>query len=113
LDTGLILIYLTYYCLLEGALVRAGFVRSPGARKQVRPDWYGWARHIDQEFDPGSSDELDDSVDYLLGLRDDDEARPVRAQNRLQWQTGSTFSDNLWLADMLSSAERNVRRNAT
>jgi hypothetical protein len=100
-DQQLILTYLAFYRLLERALVRAGFVRSPGARKQVRPDWYGWARHIDQEFDPGSSDELDDSVDYLLGLRDDEEPRPVRTQNRLQWESASAFSDNLWLADML------------
>jgi hypothetical protein len=82
-------------------LLRAGFVRSPGARKQVRPDWYGWARHINQKFDPGCSDELDDSVDYLLGLRDDEEPRPVRTQNRLQWESASAFSHNLWLADML------------
>jgi hypothetical protein len=100
-DLQLILTYLTYYRLLEMALLRAGFVRSPGARKQVQPDWYGWVRHIDQEFDPDSSDELRDSVDYLMGLRDDEEPRPMRTQNRLQWESASAFSHNLWLADML------------
>jgi hypothetical protein len=100
-DEGLILTYLTYYRLLEMALLQAGFVRSPGARKQVQPDWYGWVRHIDKEFDPDSSDELGDSVDYLMGLRDDEEPRPVRTQNRLQWESASAFSQNLWLADML------------
>jgi hypothetical protein len=100
-DEELILTYLTFYRLLEQALVQAGFVRAASGNKQARPDWYGWARHIDKKFDPDSSDELGDGVAYLLGLRDDEEPLPVRTQNRLQWQTGTFFSDNLWLTDML------------
>jgi hypothetical protein len=100
-DDDLILTYLAYYRLLERALVQAGFATRAASYKQPRPDWYRWVRHIDQDFDPGASEELEDSVDYLLGLRDDDEPRPVRAQNRLQWESGSAFSHNLWLTDML------------
>jgi hypothetical protein len=86
-DQQLILTYLAFYRLLERALLRAG--------------WYGWVRHIDQEFDPGSSEELGDSVAHLLDLRNDEEPRPVQAQNRLQWESDGAFSRNLWLADML------------
>ena len=100
-DENLILTYLACYLLLERALLRAGFVRAPGVSKQVRPDWYGWVRHIDKEFYPDSAEELGASVAHLLGLRDDEEPRPVRVQNRLQWESGSAFSRNLWLTDML------------
>ncbi len=100
-DEDLILTYLTFYRLLERALVRGGFVMAASVNKQARPDWYGWARHIEKKFDPDSAEEVRGAVAYLLGLQDDEEPRPVRTQNRLQWQTGCPFSDNLWLADML------------
>jgi hypothetical protein len=101
LDEQIILTYLTYHRLLEQALVRAGFVMALSSNKQPRPDWYGWARHIEKQFDPLSSEELGMAVAHLLDLRDDMEALPGRMQNRLTWESVSPFSDNLWLAEML------------
>ncbi len=100
-DQHLILTYLTCLRLLEHALVRAGFVMALSSYKQARPDWYGWARHIEKQFVPASDDVLQMSVDHLLDLRDDMEALPGRMQNRITWESASRFSDNLWLAEML------------
>ncbi len=100
-DEHLILTYLTCHRLLEQALVRAGFVMALSSNKQPRPDWYRWARHIEKQFDPMSSEELGMSVAHLLDLRDQMETLPGRMQNRLTWESASTFSDNLWLAEML------------
>lgn len=100
-DTNLILTYLAFHQLLERTLVRAGFVMPSSSNKQPRPDWYRWARHIEKQFDPLSSEELEMSVDFLLDLRDDMDALPGRMQNRLTWESASRFSDNLWLAEML------------
>jgi hypothetical protein len=101
LDEQLILTYLTYHRLLEQALVRAGFVMALSSNKRPRPDWYSWARHIEKQFDPLSSEEVGMSVAHLLDLRDDMEALPGRMQNRLTWESDSRFSDNLWLAEMI------------
>ena len=101
MDEQLILTYLAYHRLLEQALVRAGFVMALSIHKQPRPDWYRWARHIEKQFDPLSSEELGMAVAHLLDLRDDMETLPGRMQNRLTWESDSRFSDNLWLAEML------------
>jgi len=101
MDEPLILTYLAFYHLLERLLVQAGFSGSTAAYKQPRPDWYRWARRIEKEFDPASSEELRDAVEYLLSLRDEMEELPGRLQNRIQWESVSPYSDVLWLTEML------------
>jgi hypothetical protein len=85
--------------------VRTGFVIALSIYKRPRPDWYRWARHIEKQFDPLSSEELDMSVGHLLNLRDRMDTLPGRLQNSIPWESASSFSDNLWLAEMLQQTD--------
>jgi hypothetical protein len=101
MDEHLILSYLAMYRLLERSLVQAGFTTTTASYKRPRPDWYRWARHIEKGFNPGSSEELEASVEHLVSLRDEMEQLPGRRQNRIQWESASSYSDILWLTEML------------
>lgn len=71
-DRELVFKFFTVFSLFEYALKNAGFC-DPGRQNDVQPDWNGFARTIEQQFDPNASPELSSAVRYMLN-------RPVMRQ---------------------------------
>jgi hypothetical protein len=107
-DEELILTYLTEYHALGQALMQAGFVRVGRTPGNAQPDWAGFARHIEQHFDPDSSEPLQGAVAYLLYQKDNLERRTERLQHSQPWETYSPHSDVIWLSEMLQQTHNRL-----
>ncbi len=100
-DEELALTFLTYYHALEQAMMRAGFTRSGRTPGTSQADWHRFARHIEPKFDPDSSPVLQGAVSYLLWEDENLARRNQRLEEARPWESGSPFSDILWISELL------------
>jgi hypothetical protein len=91
-DAETVLDFLAAYHALEAALVRAGFTRAGCNPGTLQPDWGGFIRHIEGQFDPESSPVLMGAVSYLLA---DPQMEELRTQRSIP------ASDILWLSEVV------------
>jgi len=100
-DEELALTFLSYYLALEQALVRAGFTRAGHTPGTAQADWARFARHIEAQFDPGSSPELEGSVAFLLADENNLERRNKRLEKSSPWENADANNDIVWISELV------------
>lgn len=97
-DTELILTFFSVFNRFERALKKAGFTK-PG--RNTVPDWERFAKHIEGQFDPEATPELQGAVLYMLG----------HASRRATREIKSRYpSEVLWLSTSIQETAKDIAR---
>lgn len=103
-DRELVFKFFTIFSLFEYALKAVGFRK--GDEKSVGADWESFAKEIQDNFDPVTSPELQQAVDYLLGYPT--KKQVLSGDDLLFVDPGKVDHLTIWLAILINRTRNNL-----